>query len=38
MPPSYEDYAYDQYMSDLGREEELRQAIENISIETPVGT
>lgn len=33
MPSSYEDHAYDQYMSDLGREEELRRAIEDISIE-----
>jgi hypothetical protein len=33
MPSSYEDFAYDQYMSDLGREEELRRAIEDISIE-----
>ncbi|MEO8435836.1 MAG: hypothetical protein ABI596_13130 [Pyrinomonadaceae bacterium] len=33
MTTSYDDYAYDEYMSELGREEELRQAIEGISIE-----
>jgi hypothetical protein len=33
MTTSYEDYAYDEYMSELGREEELQRAIENISIE-----
>ena len=33
MTTSYDDYAYDEYMSELGREEELRQAIEEISIE-----
>ena len=33
MTTSYEDYAYDEYMSEVGREEELQRAIENISIE-----
>lgn len=33
MAFSYEDYAYDQYMADLGHEEELQNAIEAISIE-----
>ena len=33
MTNSYDGYAYDEYMSELGREEELRRAIEEISIE-----
>jgi hypothetical protein len=33
MANSYDDYAYDEHMSELGREEGLRHAIEEISIE-----
>src|SRR6266550_2146470 len=33
MTMSYDDWAYDQYMADLGHEKELEAAIENISIE-----
>jgi hypothetical protein len=33
MTMSYDDWAYDQHMAEIGREEELRRAIEDISIE-----
>jgi len=33
MTTSYDDWAYDQFMAELGHEEELRRAIDDISID-----
>src|SRR6266498_5712523 len=33
MTMSYDDWAYDQYMAELGQEEDLKRAIDDISVE-----